>query len=212
MILITWHEPIPKECDILNMMFAQGLRVLHIRKPGLSDAELCNYLQEINPDYHCRIMLHQGYGLLEKFGCKGLHFPERNKQLYWKYASLPFTKSWAVHSIKELYSVPDEVDYILLSPVFPSISKQGYRSNWPVGEPMRYLREVKSTRFRHIALGGIDCNTAPKALEMGFDGIAVMGAIWEPVIRGDDYQQTLKCLLQFESNWEKHQNSKQNHS
>ena len=194
MILISWPEPIAEEHKILNCLFAEGLQRFHIRKPLLGDGALGQHIKGIQEEFHDRIMLHQGYSLLEQFSCKGMHFPESKKGLFEKYSHLPVTKSWAVHALDEVNAVPDGVDYILLSPVFPSISKQGYQNNWPRGEPMHHLKHNKSNRFQYIALGGIDLETAPKALAMGFDGVAVMGAIWEAVLKGNDVNQVVSIF------------------
>ena len=43
-----------------------------------------------------------------------------------------------------------------------------------------------------IALGGIDPEHLPKAVELGFDGVAVLGAIWD---RGEDPVDAYKRLL-----------------
>ena len=67
-------------------------------------------------------------------------------------------------------------DYIFLSPVFDSISKNSHKSSFKKGDITQVL---KSSKLKIYALGGINPETAEKAFRMGFDGIAVLGYIWE---------------------------------
>jgi len=182
MILITWPDNLHGEHRMLNLLFEAGLITLHVRKPGASIKSLRLFLKGIEREYHNRIMLHQAFELLHEFSCRGVHFAEPTKRNYEKYLITNVVRSWPVHALEEIDSVPDGIDYIMLSPVFSSISKSGYHNAWSPGELQRYLKENKNQRFKYIALGGIDSTTAPKALKMGFDGFAVLGAIWVPFI------------------------------
>jgi thiamine-phosphate pyrophosphorylase len=67
-------------------------------------------------------------------------------------------------------------DYIFLSPVFDSISKNYHKSSFGNGEIEKIL---KSSNQNIYALGGITPENAEKAFRMGFDGIGVLGYIWE---------------------------------
>jgi thiamine-phosphate pyrophosphorylase len=67
-------------------------------------------------------------------------------------------------------------DYIFLSPVFDSISKNYHKSSFENGEIENVLKSRKQNIY---ALGGITPENAEKAFRMGFDGVGVLGYIWE---------------------------------
>lgn len=199
MILITWPENLKGEHEFLNLLFEEGLEILHVRKPGISGKDLRAFLQGIKYEYHGRIMLHQGFALMQEFFCRGIHFSGQSKRSYKKYLNINGFKCWPVHGIEEIAGVPDGIDQLMLSPVFQSISKEDYQNYWEPGEPERHLKENKRPMIKYIALGGIDINTAPKALEMGFDDFAVLGAIWVPFISGRSYGELLQLFHKLDA-------------
>jgi thiamine-phosphate pyrophosphorylase len=67
-------------------------------------------------------------------------------------------------------------DYVFLSPVFDSISKPGYFRNDELGMMSDEWKALVKTKV--IALGGIDASNIHKTKELGFDGAAVLGAVW----------------------------------
>ena len=88
-------------------------------------------------------------------------------------------------SFDEIDDLKYEFDYIFLSPIFDSISKQGYLSNFDETELREYLN---ASGKNIVALGGIDSVTAAKCADMGFYGVASLGYIWNPAINGDSDQ------------------------
>jgi thiamine-phosphate pyrophosphorylase len=90
----------------------------------------------------------------------------------WKAAGQ--TISTSIHTLEEYIALPSEIDYALLGPVFPSISKPGYQSASPLRAPARTLRAPKV-----IAIGGIEPHRCNAVYALGFDGIAVLGSIWQ---------------------------------
>src|SRR5690606_18938647 len=86
-----------------------------------------------------------------------------------------FTISTSLHNPEELGQLSHCFDYALLGPVFDSISKEGYCSRLPVN----FRLNKYSFPGKVIALGGIRGKNLNSALEMGFDGAAVLGNIWQ---------------------------------
>ena len=85
-----------------------------------------------------------------------------------------YTRSY--HSMSDFAKNLKVYDYIFLSPVFDSISKSSHKSSFKNGDITQVL---KSSKHKIYALGGINPETAEKAFRMGFDGVAVLGYIWE---------------------------------
>ena len=68
-------------------------------------------------------------------------------------------------------------DYCFLSPIYDSISKVGYKSNFEKKE----LHEAKQSGIltdKCIALGGVTPKHIPELIEMGFGGAAFLGYAW----------------------------------
>ncbi len=177
-IVISSPTPITKEASLINLLFDEGLAIFHLRKPESSSQELVLLLQEINPIFYPKIVLHSHHYLAKSFGINRLHFNEvSRKQLIEDaletYKAEGVILSTSIHSTDDYNQLPDKFDYTFLSPVFDSISKPNYQAQ------KFNLNDIhKKTNTKLIALGGIDETNCMKAFEMGFDGIALLGAIW----------------------------------
>jgi len=128
-------------------------------------------------------ILHQLFDAgLEFFHLHKPDFSSRDMEAY--YAKIPekyqhrvslHNKHLKFHSLKELEEYPMKYEYALLSPVFNSISKEGYKSAYDLKELEKC---IKGRKEKIIALGGIDGDKIEKVKEIGFSGIALLGAIW----------------------------------
>lgn len=78
----------------------------------------------------------------------------------------PHPKS--THSGNTLPINPTDWDFLLLGPVFDSISKAGYKG-----------RHFSNIPRNAIAIGGITPSNLEKLQQMGFYGAAMLGAIWQ---------------------------------
>lgn len=94
------------------------------------------------------------------------------------------TVSRSCHLLEEVRLAKD-FDYVFLSPIFNSISKQGYGSGFTAEELQQAAAQGIITP-RVIALGGMDANTIPQAAKLGFGGVAVLGALWEDYLSAPD--------------------------
>jgi thiamine-phosphate pyrophosphorylase len=185
LIIITSPEPVYKEFEIINSLFDEGLECLHVRKPDYDLPELEHWLQHVNPHNLNKIVIHSHYELAEKIRLKGIHFiNEFLKQtlekdiftIVQKANSEKLTISASMHKTEELKKIKFNYDYVFLSPVFDSISKQGYKSAFNLNELSVNLKNQNNISV--IALGGIDEGNIELALQSGFAGVALLGAIW----------------------------------
>jgi thiamine-phosphate pyrophosphorylase len=98
------------------------------------------------------------------------------------YPTYPLT-SRSCHDLARLRAALGRYDSVFFSPVFTSISKPGHgpRPDFPFVALAALLatRTSEERRTTILALGGITTETAPRALALGFDGVAVLGAIWQ---------------------------------
>lgn len=171
----------PREVAAMDGLFSEGLARYHVRKPQWSDGELEAFLLSLPGDWRPRLVLHGNPGLAEKLAVGGSHdrdeggiSPERG-----------FSR--ACHDLSSLWQHLPVYEQILFGPVFPSLTKEGYGpdAEFPWGELQAILtRGRKEGDARVLAIGGINAAGLPRCAELGFDGAAVLGAVWnhpEPV-------------------------------
>lgn len=200
LIVITRPDFFPEEGNILFRLFHGGMERLHIRKPGCTRASLLKLLDAIPPAYYPRIVLHDRFEIAAdpSFGYPlgGIHLNSRNPAIPSGYEG---AVSRSCHTLKEIKQT-GRYEYVFLSPVFPSISKEGYGA----GMDLETLRDAARQGYIHekvIALGGLCAATIPLIREIPFGGIAVIGSVWgkdtfirdaEPIIHR--YKQLKACL------------------
>lgn len=186
LIIISNPVSVTKEFEIIHNLFNEGLECLHIRKPDYTETELKDFLSKINKEVLNKIVIHSHYSLAEKFHLKGIHFtnsfikqtPENEISLIiQKSLSNKHSVSSSIHQINEIKNLNFNYDYVFLSPVFDSISKYGYKRKFNYSELSESLKK-KEREIKIIALGGVDEDNTSTALQMGFDGVALLGAIW----------------------------------
>ncbi len=112
----------------------------------------------------------------------------------------PAITSQSCHDLATLRTAVCGYDTVFFGPVFPSLSKPGYgpRGETSLAEISAFLASRSAAQRRPcvLALGGINAETAPRALALGFDGVAVLGAIWQsanPVLAFAELQNSLAC-------------------
>lgn len=171
-IVISSPNAIEKEVEQLLALFAQGLQLFHLRKPQWLYEDSVRFLEQVPQEYHKRIVLHQHYDLVNCYDLRGIHgrfTPEDVKGFSTKRIST------STHTIQEFNDLPMYYDYAFLSPIFPSISKSGYASteDWQIT-----LKQRTNYHTKLIALGGVHPDRVSSIHAMGFDGYALLGAIW----------------------------------
>ena len=122
----------------------------------------------IPEQYHKRIVVHGHFYLKEEFRLKGIHLNLRNPNAPDHYKG---HISCSCHSLEEV-AESRELDYVFLSPVFDSISKQGYASHFSEEQ----LRGHVDARV--MALGGVTAGKIPWLADVGFGGCAFLGYLF----------------------------------
>ncbi|WP_196885495.1 thiamine phosphate synthase [Aureivirga sp. CE67] len=177
-VVIATEKNNAKEIDIIIQLFELGLETFHLRKPNFTKEMLISYLNKVPEKYHKHIVIDSHIELLEDFHLKGFHLKESNrlklgndlKNIRKKLFDKQQTLSSSFHSLEAIENNNIEFDYVFLSPVFHSISKENYAGK---GFDVNHLKQ------KTLALGGIKQENIAKTKELGFQGIAVLGAIWE---------------------------------
>jgi thiamine-phosphate pyrophosphorylase len=172
----------PREPAVLAGLFAAGLERYHVRKPAASAADLEAWLRALPEAWRPRLVLHSHHELVAKLNLGGRHDRASAIEGLGDAAPGVFT-SRSCHDLTQVRAALGVYDGIFVSPIFPSVSKPGYG---PTGAlPEAELRAVLTVRTpaqrctEVIALGGINPANAARCRELGFDGVAVLGALWQ---------------------------------
>lgn len=181
-----------KEAEALNLLFAEGLHLLHLRKPYSNEFQMVQLLDAISKDFHQYIVLHDHFELAERFSVKGIHLNSRNNV-----APVGFRESLSrsCHAIEEL-SQYSKFDYLFLSPIFNSISKSRYQAAFSEKE-LEKARRNGIINERIFALGGINAENILQAKKWGFGGAVILGALWKYFDENKDMQNLLKHFIKL---------------
>ena len=178
LIVITRPDFFPEEVPLVCRLFEAGLERLHLRKPDASRETLAAWLDAVPQQWRCRIVLHDHHDLALQYGLGGIHLNRRHTTVPDAMDPKHFTLSRSCHSLQEIRQHKAACDYLLLSPIFDSISKQGYAAAFSPEE----LAEAKQEGLLYnnvYALGGVSFERLREVKEMGFGGAAMLGAVWD---------------------------------
>jgi len=185
LILISPPETTAAELPTLRNLFEAGLQTFHLRKPGASVAEIAAYLHAVPRQYHCRIVLHGPYAVTQQYPVGGLHLPAAARATWPRQTHVwqpGHSLSTSFHSVAELRQHRRRYDYVFLSPVFDSISKQSYAQAFALAElqeEVLRLRQRRQYAPQVVALGGITAANVAQVRAAGFAGAAVLGSVWQ---------------------------------
>lgn len=192
LIVITTPHFFEGESRILSLLFQEGMERLHLRKPQSNIDELRRLLETIPPEYYPRIVLHDHFELVLEYKSVGIHLNSRN---YSVPEGFKGSISRSCHSLEEIHE-NQKLAYVFLSPIFQSISKEGYGS----GFPMEVLQKAASDGIineKVIALGGMDQTTIPLIKPLNFGGVAVLGALWGNEPSGNQIEPIIERYKQL---------------
>lgn len=174
LILMTTPNFFVEEHQILTALFDEGLDILHLRKPGTEPIFSERLLQLLPDTYRKHIVTHDHFYLKNEYGLKGIHLSERNPDLPKNYKG---HVSVSCHNAEEVLQHKKVNDYVLLSPIFDSISKQGYTTKFTLKE-LTEMSKQKVIDKKVMALGGMGIDTIEQAKDLNFGGCVIMGDIW----------------------------------
>ena len=176
LIVLSDSDFNPNETRIINELFQEGLDLFHIRKYGARVESLLKMITGISSEYHSKLVLHHDHEWVRSNGLKRFHFSERDRELWkaqnWSGIKNEAIYSTSVHSVEAFNELPDHFSYAFLSPVFDSISKSDYKAQ------KFDLDQRRNKAAKLIGLGGIQSGNVNQVFQMGFDGAALLGTIW----------------------------------
>lgn len=189
LIVITPEKPVAAEAAAIMTMLDHGVERVHLRHPGMSADDVSAIIEKIDTQYHHRLSLNDFHELAARYGC-GIHLNRRNPVPPENFSGLT---SRSCHSIKEAAEAAVGTAYRFISPVFDSISKHGYTAAFTDSELRRAFTDG-SLDADTFALGGISCGNIPLLRDIGFSGVAVLGAAWGDGTHEDISKRTRHLL------------------
>lgn len=169
--LITPEYDHKNEHRTLNTIATLGDATFHIRKPRKDYRSMQEYFSLLTRECRKKAVLHTHYNLAAEYGCLGVHYPERE----WRRLPACSAQSIALHNLSDINHSHD-VRYSFLSPIFNSISKEGYGQAFSFNDVRAALSKTSNII---LALGGVSIDNLPFVKELGFSGIALCGAVWK---------------------------------
>lgn len=207
-LLFTAPGYVEHEHEMVEAMFRLGLSRLHLRKPDWTEAQIDDWLEALDPAWLHRIVLHDyhhlataqyatdSHSVAHHYPVGGVHLNSRNPELLpelrHKQQAGQFTVSRSCHSLSELKEAKQVCDYVTLSPIYDSISKEGYLSHFST-EELRAAAEQGLIDEQVYALGGIQKACIDELCTLQFGGIAVLGTVWQ----SPDPVESLRELLRL---------------
>lgn len=173
-IVITMPDFIEHEAKYINQLFEAGIDLLHLRKPDSSLEDCERLLQEIAPKWYPQIVVNDHFSLCQKYHLHGIHLNRRNHEIPERFQG---SISCSCHSLEEVIEKKPVCDYVFLSPIFDSISKQGYRSAFDDATLKKASAEGIIDQ-KVVALGGVTRERIALLEKYGFGGAAMLGDIW----------------------------------
>jgi thiamine-phosphate pyrophosphorylase len=179
LIVISPEQEDTREIEVLGALFAAGLERYHVRKPAWSAARLGGWLRELPAAWRPRLVLHAHHSWVGEFGLAGRHWKDDGGAPAAPGAG--FT-SRSCHDLPTLRSALGSYTSVFFGPLFHGLSKPG---RGPAAAAdlaglacLLARRSPEERRTAVIGLGGITVRHVPRCLELGCDGAALLGAIW----------------------------------
>jgi len=195
LILITPPKFFIEEDKILTSLFEEGLDILHLRKPDSAPMFSERLLTLIPQQYHKRIVTHDHFYLKEEFNLMGIHLNSRNPNIPLNYKG---HVSCSCHTLEEVKQTKGHFNYVLMSPIFDSISKSDYLSHF-TEEELKKASKAGIIDKRVMALGGITTDNIRTIKKYGFGGAAILGDIWNRFDEHEtiNYSEVIKHFKQL---------------
>ncbi|GMR20918.1 MAG: Nudix family hydrolase [Gammaproteobacteria bacterium] len=164
----------------LQAKLDEGLALLQIREPGLSEIEVLSLAEQavkLCHPYNARVLLNGYLECIEDLGADGVHLSMKAAR---QLTSRPLTDQRLVavscHNKQEMdVAYRLDADFAVLSPVLPTNSHPGAPTlGWDT-----FMELSRSVPVPVYALGGMKQEHIIQAQKLGGLGVAMLGQLWE---------------------------------
>jgi thiamine-phosphate pyrophosphorylase len=191
--VISLPDVFSDEHAVVEDLFAAGLTRFHLRKSRFSWRELRGWVEALPEELLGKIVVHSQSGLVLDYGLGGLHLRAGQRPPADWPAEIPV--SYACSNFEDLVGSRNPA-YATIGPVFQNEGRRD-RDHEPQRTPEEYAEILKSWKARPgasplLALGGITTENIHRVRELGFDGFAVVGSVWDAEDPVDAFEQLLQ--------------------
>ena len=192
-LVITSPTFFDGEAQFLHRLFAHGVDIVHLRKPGATADDCARLLDGLSADDRRRIVIHDFFELAQPYGLRGIHLNARRSTVPGGWQG---HVSRSCHSLDEVKRYKDACNYVFLSPIFDSVSKQGYASAFD-DETLKQASSDGIIDNRVVALGGVTPDKINYLRQLNFGGAAMLGCVNRLAALSVSRQaETLECIKQ----------------
>lgn len=172
-IVVTSPSFFEGEVSFIHRLFNSGVDLLHLRKPDATEEQCAAILARLTPEERRRTVIHQHFRQAEEYALHGIHL---NRRCPTPLSGFSGSISRSCHSLDEVSRYKPLCHYVFLSPVFNSISKQGYKAAFSTEELTNAANEgIIDSRV--YALGGVTPEHVPALRKWRFGGAAMLGCV-----------------------------------
>lgn len=192
-IVITSPSDVQGEASKIVNLIETGVDTIHLRKPYATKDQYAGLIKSIPEKYYGRIVIHDHFSLCCDYALGGIHLNRRNPEVPEPFCG---SVSCSCHSLYEVAMRKQMCDYVFLSPIFNSISKQGYEAAFS-DEELADAAERGIIDSKVIALGGVTAERIQILRKWGFGGAAFLGDIWNRMQTEDatKYLESIRNLM-----------------
>jgi thiamine-phosphate pyrophosphorylase len=186
LIVVSSAYDLENEIGLIELMFRKGMNKFHLRKPNYTTKDYETFLDRLHPKFRKHIIIHSRHNMSFRYKLKGINLGRNHKRTklktFWKVFKMKLINKKLIvtsefDSLTQFNASRYPYDYVMLSPVYDSISKKGKRSKFNHSRLKKAFKTKKN--YEVYAGGGITADRIAHCQELGFDGVAVMGSIWE---------------------------------
>jgi thiamine-phosphate pyrophosphorylase len=198
LIAITQPGLLKHEVSAIEALIKAGVDYVHVRKPGYASEEVRALLSAVPEASRPSMSVHYHHQAAQRSGVGGLH---RTKG-FAVTGGKGYRVSASCHSVAEVQALRvADCQYVFLSPVYDSISKKGYVAAFSKTSLCDFLCHRGVDMPEVVALGGITKDNVAEARQMGFDGAAVLGALWVVQNGVVDVPATVDRFYEIQEQW-----------
>ena len=176
-ITLPQYEDWEKEKQIIKTLLQNNeIEYFHIRKPEFTSEQMSLWLEDLPLAIRKRLSLHDCLEVAKEFQIGGVHLNARNN--YTAHFAFEGRISRSCHSIEEVKKWKPKCDYVFLSPIYNSISKEGYEAKFSKEELRKAVKQGVIDE-KVFALSGVEPSKFSELKEIGFSAAAIMGFLWK---------------------------------
>lgn len=178
-VVLSPTGTVKDEQKIVCELFRAGLQVYHLRKPRWSQEKITEWVNSLPHEYRSRIVLHQFPKLVSRLELGGFHLSPDMPEPGDEAGEL----SAQCASYSDIVRIGGDCRYVMLGPIFRPAGTDSRPSLPPARTPQEYAAIVKYWHqnggdAKVFAFGRIHAGNVHLCKKLGFDGIAVVSAIW----------------------------------